>query len=75
MVGIALDGIDFGFGRTMSKRDRGVAERAAEFEDARGASRRGDGAEQRAVVVGIRAAAMLGAMLERRVADVGEWVV
>ena len=34
MVGIALDGIDGGIGRARRKRQRGVAERRAQFQDA-----------------------------------------
>ena len=74
VLGIALDGVDPGLRRAVGERQRGVAERAAELEDALGAGRRRDRAEQRAVAVGIRAAAVLGAMLERRLADLGERV-
>ena len=64
MLGIAFDGVDFGLRRAMGKRERGVAERTAELEDAPCIHRRGERAEQRAVAIRPGAAAVLGAVLE-----------
>src|SRR5262249_35195515 len=67
MLAVALDGINPRLGRTMGKAQRGVAERGAELEDAPGVARSRQRAEQRAVAIGPRAAAVLGAVRLRRV--------
>src|SRR6185295_15639042 len=75
MLGIALDGVDPRLGCAIREPERRVAERTAELEDAPRMDRSSNRAKQRTVVVGPSAAAMLGAMPERRVMHLGEWIV
>ena len=63
-----------GIRRAVGEPERGVAERAAEFEHALGRDRRGDHAENRAVVERIGSAAVLRAMAQGLRAHLGEWI-
>jgi len=70
MLGIALDCVDLRLRRAMRERQRRVTERTAAFENTARIGHGRDGAEQWTIVVRPSAAPMLGAMLERRLANV-----
>ena len=74
VLGIALDGVDHRLRRALGEAQRGVAERGAEFEHAPRVGGRRQRPEQRAVVVRIGVAAVLGAVLKRRLAQGGEGI-
>src|SRR5262249_25111289 len=64
VLAIALDRVDLRRRRAMGEPQRGIAERAAELEHARGRNRGGDHTEDGAVLEGIGAAAVLGAVTQ-----------
>ncbi len=69
-----LDGVDDRLGRASGEPQRRVTERGAEFGTPPRIRRRGERAEQRAIVVRVSAAAMADAMRQRCLAQRGEGV-
>ena len=69
VLGIALDGVDHRLRRAFGKPQRGIAKRGTQFEHAPRIGGGGQRTKQRAVVIRVSTAAVLGAMRQRRLAN------